>query len=163
MAKIKVMNLTTVDPNSIPSEPDYYPPCTDTEDNSGNEVVDEDEGPEMAEMSTLYILTIATDITAVLPISSSPVTSKVALLQNIDSRELSLIYKIKSKLGLRSYDPEKSGNDNSKCFNRIFDAGSTETDVDCGGPICPKCDLGKKCKLNSDCISNRCRSKVCMK
>ncbi|AFQ50386.1 YncE family protein [Burkholderia cepacia] len=31
-----------------------------------------------------------------------------------------------------------------------------ETDVDCGGPVCPKCGLSKKCLINSDCASNHC-------
>ena len=34
-----------------------------------------------------------------------------------------------------------------------------ETDVDCGGPMCPKCDTGRKCVAAADCQSGRC-SKV---
>jgi hypothetical protein len=31
-----------------------------------------------------------------------------------------------------------------------------ETDVDCGGPICPQCTTGLKCKVDGDCLSNAC-------
>lgn len=31
-----------------------------------------------------------------------------------------------------------------------------ETDIDCGGPECGKCDLGKNCKAHSDCGSDIC-------
>jgi len=33
-----------------------------------------------------------------------------------------------------------------------------ETDIDCGGSSCSKCDLGKKCKVFSDCESNYCNN-----
>jgi len=32
----------------------------------------------------------------------------------------------------------------------------TETDIDCGGPLCAKCSIGKSCMVNSDCASNNC-------
>ncbi|MCS6901366.1 MAG: hypothetical protein RMJ98_17110, partial [Myxococcales bacterium] len=38
----------------------------------------------------------------------------------------------------------------------------SETDVDCGGPICPKCGLGKNCDGNGDCISNQCVGGKCV-
>lgn len=31
-----------------------------------------------------------------------------------------------------------------------------ETDVDCGGPTCPKCAAGEQCQTNADCVSNKC-------
>ncbi|MBN3786745.1 YncE family protein [Burkholderia sp. Ac-20353] len=33
-----------------------------------------------------------------------------------------------------------------------------ETDVDCGGPVCPKCSVGLRCLTNSDCTSNYCNT-----
>ena len=37
----------------------------------------------------------------------------------------------------------------------------TETDVDCGGSCLLKCEVGKSCLINSDCVANACRSNVC--
>jgi hypothetical protein len=31
-----------------------------------------------------------------------------------------------------------------------------ETDVDCGGPICPSCVIGKNCNTSSDCVGMNC-------
>ncbi|WP_081077670.1 YncE family protein [Burkholderia stagnalis] len=31
-----------------------------------------------------------------------------------------------------------------------------ETDIDCGGPACPKCGLSRRCLIDSDCASNHC-------
>jgi hypothetical protein len=36
-----------------------------------------------------------------------------------------------------------------------------ETDVDCGGPVCPKCATGKKCLANSDCVNGVCHQGIC--
>ncbi|MGU7774993.1 YncE family protein [Burkholderia sp. MR1-5-21] len=36
-----------------------------------------------------------------------------------------------------------------------------ETDVDCGGPVCPKCAQFKSCNVNADCQSNQCVSGRC--
>jgi len=36
-----------------------------------------------------------------------------------------------------------------------------ETDVDCGGSICPKCADGKSCLLDSDCLSGYCCDNIC--
>ena len=36
-----------------------------------------------------------------------------------------------------------------------------ETDVDCGGPSCDPCPIGKTCLLDSDCDSGLCLSGVC--
>src|SRR5260221_3208578 len=44
------------------------------------------------------------------------------------------------------------------CHNGKKDG--TETDVDCGGTDCPKCDDGKKCTQVSDCASGTCNSCV---
>ena len=39
--------------------------------------------------------------------------------------------------------------------------GGTETDTDCGG-TCPSCTAGRKCLVNSDCVSSICLdTKVC--
>ena len=37
-----------------------------------------------------------------------------------------------------------------------------ETDVDCGGIICPKCNNTKTCKNTSDCLSKTCKNNVCI-
>lgn len=36
-----------------------------------------------------------------------------------------------------------------------------ETDVDCGGGICPLCGPGKICKKDKDCLSNKCLGNRC--
>ncbi len=40
------------------------------------------------------------------------------------------------------------------CSDGIRDG--LETDVDCGGPACPRCALGKYCATNTDCSSGVC-------
>jgi hypothetical protein len=45
------------------------------------------------------------------------------------------------------------------CTDGVKDA--TETDVDCGGPVCPKCLLGQTCVAGSDCTSGSCQANVC--
>jgi hypothetical protein len=37
-----------------------------------------------------------------------------------------------------------------------------ETDVDCGGPTCPKCANGKACAAGTDCQSGVCTNNVCV-
>ena len=37
-----------------------------------------------------------------------------------------------------------------------------ETDVDCGGPVAPKCGSGKACLLPTDCVSLDCVATICM-
>jgi hypothetical protein len=37
-----------------------------------------------------------------------------------------------------------------------------ETDVDCGGPDCPRCADGKACLASTDCVSGSCITHVCM-
>ena len=37
-----------------------------------------------------------------------------------------------------------------------------ETDVDCGGKICPKCVGGKKCYITADCVSQTCMGGICI-
>ena len=36
-----------------------------------------------------------------------------------------------------------------------------ETDIDCGGPVCPKCESGKKCKMPVDCEGALCENLIC--
>jgi hypothetical protein len=36
-----------------------------------------------------------------------------------------------------------------------------ETDVDCGGPACPKCQDGRKCAVTNDCNASHCQSGIC--
>ena len=40
-------------------------------------------------------------------------------------------------------------------------ASGMETDVDCGGPICPACDTGEGCAAGSDCASGICAGGTC--
>jgi len=53
--------------------------------------------------------------------------------------------------------------DNAKCVgaceNGVKDG--LETDVDCGGPVCPRCAAGKACVLPTDCSSTKCTSSKC--
>ena len=46
------------------------------------------------------------------------------------------------------------------CMNQKKDPG--ETDIDCGGPMCGRCGIGKACSAASDCLSNNCVNNVCM-
>jgi hypothetical protein len=41
-----------------------------------------------------------------------------------------------------------------QCLNNVRDVN--ETDVDCGGGVCPPCIIGKKCILSTDCTSGLC-------
>lgn len=45
------------------------------------------------------------------------------------------------------------------CFDGV--KNQDETDMDCGGSICPKCANKKVCNLVSDCISGVCISNIC--
>ena len=47
----------------------------------------------------------------------------------------------------------------TNCSNGRKDG--SETDVDCGGPICAPCANGLRCKLNRDCRSGNCQMGVC--
>ena len=47
----------------------------------------------------------------------------------------------------------------ASCTNNEKDGD--ETDVDCGGGTCPKCNAGKKCKVNKDCKSGWCVKGKC--
>lgn len=38
-----------------------------------------------------------------------------------------------------------------------------ETDVDCGGSKCGKCDNGKACNVASECFSGECSSNLCQR
>lgn len=42
----------------------------------------------------------------------------------------------------------------SQCFDHRRDG--VETDVDCGGGVCPICATGSKCTIDSDCATNAC-------
>ncbi len=55
--------------------------------------------------------------------------------------------------------------DNAQCVGACQNGKQDgfETDVDCGGPACPRCEPGKACTLPTDCSSNKCTSNVCTK
>jgi len=42
------------------------------------------------------------------------------------------------------------------CANNMLDG--TETDIDCGGGVCPACSAGHTCNANGDCASNACNT-----
>jgi hypothetical protein len=48
----------------------------------------------------------------------------------------------------------------TNCSNGMKDG--SETDVDCGGPICPRCPNFNRCLINSDCISGKCQNGICV-
>ena len=48
----------------------------------------------------------------------------------------------------------------SDCSNRV--KNFHETDIDCGGIICPDCQNGKSCKFHSDCVSDTCVAGKCI-
>jgi hypothetical protein len=62
----------------------------------------------------------------------------------------------------RSEKPEeaRSCTYEPKCYDQIFNGN--ESDIDCGGLLCPKCADGKRCRADEDCI-NLCNqtSKIC--
>ena len=47
----------------------------------------------------------------------------------------------------------------STCYDK--QKNGKETDVDCGGPKCPRCEDGKACAAPSDCRSAACEASVC--
>jgi hypothetical protein len=53
------------------------------------------------------------------------------------------------------YEPVSDGN----CGDRL--QNGKETDKDCGGPQCGKCDLGLRCKGNTDCENGACFANKC--
>jgi hypothetical protein len=44
----------------------------------------------------------------------------------------------------------------SHCSNLQLDGD--ETDTDCGGLTCPKCQSNQKCLVNTDCVSGTCKN-----
>ena len=52
-----------------------------------------------------------------------------------------------------------TGGATGKCADSKKSAG--ETDVDCGGAVCPPCVLGQTCNVDSDCASLTCAQGVC--
>ena len=49
----------------------------------------------------------------------------------------------------------------ASCTDKV--QNGDETDVDCGGPSCPKCVDTRGCKGNSDCVSGVCLNNMCQK
>jgi hypothetical protein len=45
------------------------------------------------------------------------------------------------------------------CTNGVKDG--TETDVDCGGSTCPRCENGRACSTGGDCVSVVCADQTC--
>jgi hypothetical protein len=61
--------------------------------------------------------------------------------------------------------PPNSVCSNGTCLSAVTCSdqvqNGAETDVDCGGPTCPKCAQGKKCSVASDCQSGICTGGIC--
>ncbi|MCA9523110.1 MAG: DUF642 domain-containing protein [Myxococcales bacterium] len=51
------------------------------------------------------------------------------------------------------------GKDDRTCSDKI--ENGQETDVDCGGPVCGKCNDLQGCKVDTDCLSGSCDNDVC--
>ncbi len=47
------------------------------------------------------------------------------------------------------------------CENNILDEAYGETDLDCGGPFCQRCQNEKQCYANDDCYYGKCADGVC--
>ncbi len=45
------------------------------------------------------------------------------------------------------------------CADGVLNGG--EVDVDCGGPLCPRCEIGQNCDDDADCLSNNCAADNC--
>jgi cysteine-rich repeat protein len=52
------------------------------------------------------------------------------------------------------------GGSSCRCQNGNVDG--SETDTDCGGGVCPDCQLGDSCLQNGDCVSGICTGNVCV-
>jgi hypothetical protein len=62
--------------------------------------------------------------------------------------------------GFVPFDMKHSdANTTGSCFDGI--QNGAESDVDCGGPVCPRCADGQRCISNSDCSSSTCTGGVC--
>jgi hypothetical protein len=48
----------------------------------------------------------------------------------------------------------------TQCEDQVRDGD--ETDVDCGGGMCPRCPVGRMCKGASDCITDFCLGGMCL-
>jgi alpha-tubulin suppressor-like RCC1 family protein len=57
-------------------------------------------------------------------------------------------------------DPQKKTCSVASCSDQV--RNGDETDVDCGGPTCPKCPLGASCGTAVDCQSGTCCGKACV-
>lgn len=56
-------------------------------------------------------------------------------------------------------DGGDAGDAAARCTNKVLEP--PETDVDCGGGVCPACATGKKCGGNADCASKICAGGLC--
>ncbi len=84
-----------------------------------------------------------------------PIICPVTELQNRTCRDLNACQTEKEKP-----QSQKSCRYKGTCFDSLLN--SNETDIDCGGDLCPSCDIGQRCELDRDCITNFCSSsKVC--
>lgn len=67
-----------------------------------------------------------------------------------------------SSSGGDASDAKNDGPDEAACRNTKLD--SNETDIDCGGGVCPRCPLGKKCLIDGDCADGAsCTNGLCAK
>ena len=56
-------------------------------------------------------------------------------------------------------DSGSGGTENDECSNQQIDEG--ETDLNCGGMLCPKCRVGMKCEIADDCENEACTAGEC--
>ena len=68
---------------------------------------------------------------------------------------------------VRKYSIKRSDNYDSRisapeaCTDRV--KNQDETDIDCGGILCSKCNNTRICQNNSDCISSSCKNNICVR
>jgi cysteine-rich repeat protein len=70
--------------------------------------------------------------------------------------------------GVEQCDDGNASN-NDACTNTCKTAScsdafknNAETDIDCGGPTCAKCDYGEMCLVPNDCLSGSCQNNICL-
>lgn len=68
--------------------------------------------------------------------------------------------------GISTQQESGSQEDSSVVLERVACSDGVrnhrETDVDCGGPVCQGCNLGKRCRGGIDCRSNLCAEERCV-
>ncbi len=71
--------------------------------------------------------------------------------------ETHVVYRSGTQVRAACKSPSCSGN---TCLDWL--KNGTESDVDCGGSCLRRCELGRTCKVHSDCATGRCDAGVCV-